>query len=85
VGGGMIASPVVMSGFIRVRELFESFPGMPWVEQESMLGGLEHVSWEIVHDETALRGTVLIEKGRELGRVGWIDPIFVVAGSRLVA
>jgi len=65
VGGGMIASPVVMSGFIRVRELFESFPGMPWVEQESMLGGLEHVSWEIVHDETALRGTVLIEKGRE--------------------
>ncbi|MBL4808482.1 MAG: hypothetical protein JKY43_00290 [Phycisphaerales bacterium] len=59
------ASSVVMSGFIRVHALLDSMEDMQWLGNMDMITGLDRISWEVVDDEGALRGTVLIEKERE--------------------
>ena len=38
---------------------------MQWLGNMDMITGLDRISWEVVDDEGALRGTVLIEKERE--------------------
>jgi|GEM_PF-2316787 len=59
------ASSVVMSGFIRVQALLDSMKDIQWLGNMDSITGFERISWEVVDDEGALRGTVLVEKGLE--------------------